>query len=76
LAGVALKVYPVEPAVIFGAANGVFKSSPYAEIIENDETLNAMVAITASALRNISFDSLTVKRPARLLRASPVTIST
>jgi hypothetical protein len=58
---VALKVYPVEPAVIFGAVNGFFKSSPCAEIIENDETLNAKAAITASALRYITFDSLTVK---------------
>jgi hypothetical protein len=37
LAGVALKVYPVEPAVIFGAVNGFFKSSPCAAIIENDK---------------------------------------
>jgi hypothetical protein len=38
--------------------------------------LNAKAAITASALRYISMDSLTVKRPARLFRASPVTFST
>jgi hypothetical protein len=44
--------------------------------MENDETLNAKAAITASALRYIFMGSLTVKKLARLFKASPATIST
>jgi hypothetical protein len=55
---VALKVYPVEPAVIFGKVIGVFDSSPCAVIIENDETLNANAGTTARTLRYIFSDSL------------------
>jgi hypothetical protein len=58
LAGVALKVYPVEPAVILGEVIGFFDSSPCAAIIENDETLNTNAVITARALRYIFSDSL------------------
>jgi hypothetical protein len=56
---VALKVYPVEPAVIFGEVIGFFKSSPCAAIIEIDEKLNTNAAIIARTLRYIYPNSLT-----------------